>query len=102
MTERRQYNTAGIEPQDYYVATEDPCGYVEENPNIFHAAINAAVGDATQRFLEIKENNPTPELFVDTARKANLVREMAARAATEPMNLELWSLRIRKVVESIG
>jgi hypothetical protein len=100
VAETRSYNTAGIEAREYYVANEDPCGYMEENPNIFHAAINTAVGDAIQRVIEIKENNP--ELFAMAARKYNLAREMAARAATEPTQLELWSLRIRKVVDSIG
>jgi hypothetical protein len=98
----REYNKAGHDAREYYVANEDPCGYVEETPNIFHAAINTAVSDAIQRVTEIRENEDE-DSFKRAMQKCNLAREMAARAATEPkVMLQLWSLRIRKVVESIG
>ncbi len=96
------YNKAGLEAQTYYVADEDPCGYVTDEPNGFLAAINSAVGEAVQRVLEIKESCPE-ELFIEAAQKGNLAREMAAKAGKlSGPDLELWSLRIRKVVDSIG
>lgn len=102
MTIGGKYNKAGLSERDYYMADEDPCGYVTDTPCPILTAINDAIGAGLQRVLEIKEN-ADEDSFAIASRKLNLAREMAAIAAkASTPTMELWKLRIGKVVESIG
>jgi len=98
----REYNKAGHNARDYYVAGEDPCGYVEEevNPNLL--SINSSVQEALQRVTEISESDADPSVKAKAWQTYNLAREFAATA--NRINETSWPLlaaRVRRVVESL-
>ncbi len=90
----RQYNMAGKVARAHYQSSDDPCGYVTDNPNPVRTAINETVDAALQRTYEIRETQP--DMYARSLRIYNLIREMAALAGRLPdgqLNLRLAQIR---------
>lgn len=98
----REYNKAGTESRTYYAAGEDPCGYVVDNPNRFHLAINSAIQEGLQRVTEVAESDVEDSIKARAWRTYNLAREFASTANhANEVGLMLLAAQVRKVVNSI-
>ena len=101
--EEKKYNKAGLTAREHYQSSDDPCGYVVDDPNLHHALINTTVGEALQRLNEIREDEATDNaLLARSLRCFNLIREMAEVAGRKPEGeLPLWAARIRAVFNQL-
>ena len=99
----KKYNKAGLTAREHYQSSDDPCGYVVDNPNPAHTQINDTVGEALQRVNELKEDTATDSAALARGLRCyQLIREMAEVAGRKPEGeLSLWAARIRAVFNQL-
>ena len=97
------YNKAGLTARTHYQESDDPCGYLTDNPNPFHQQINETVDKALQRLNEIREDRKTdPETLARSLRCYNLIREMAGLAGRKPEGqLALLAARVKAILNQL-